>query len=60
MAKVLAPLFKMTDQSLAKALLHGFSEKETEEFGKYLRRASANVNHVLDSPPMNPFSSFYP
>ena len=55
MAKVLAPLFDLADQSLLQALLHGFRETDIEEFGKYLRRASANVDHVLNSPPETRF-----
>ena len=59
MTKVLMPNFDIADQDLAKALLLGFSDKETEEFGKYLRRASSNVDHVLNSPPVNRFQPFY-
>lgn len=58
MAKVFEPQFDIAAQSLAEALLLGFKEEEAEEFGKYLRRASSNVNHVLHSPPANRFHRF--
>jgi DNA-binding MarR family transcriptional regulator len=59
MAKVLKSQFDMADQSLAEALLKEFNEEDTEMFAKYLRRASANVHHVLHSPPVSWFKRFY-
>jgi len=58
MAKVLKPQFDLADQSLVEALTNGFSEEEIEQFGIFLRRASANVHHVLHSPPVSRFGRF--
>jgi len=56
MARVLQPQFEMVDQSLAEALTMDFPEEEIEQLGNFLRRASANVHHVLHSPPKNRLS----
>ncbi len=58
MAKVLKPQFDLADQSLVVALTNGFSDEEIEQFGIFLRRASANVHHVLHSPPVSRYSRF--
>ena len=58
MAKVLEPQFDMADQSLIEALINGFSGEEIEQFGKFIRRASANVHYVLHSPPVSRISRF--
>lgn len=56
MARVLEPQFDMADHSLAEALTVGIREDEIEQFGNFLHRASANVHHVLHSPPKNRIS----
>lgn len=56
MARVLHPQFEMADQSLAEALTMDILEGEIEQFGNFLRRASASVHHVLHSPPKNRIS----
>ena len=58
MARVLEPLFETGGNSLAGALLNGFSEEEIEQFGIFLCRASANVHYVLHSPPVSRISRF--
>ncbi|MCK9997177.1 MAG: winged helix-turn-helix transcriptional regulator [Candidatus Krumholzibacteria bacterium] len=55
-ARVWGPQFELADKSLMKALIIDFNEEEIEQFGIFLRRASANVHHVLHSPPVTRFS----
>ena len=58
MAKVLGPQFNLADQSLVEALIRGFSDDDIEQFVIFLRRASANVHHVLHSPPISSLGRF--
>lgn len=58
LAKVLGPQFDLADQSLVEALIMGFSDEDIEQFGIFLRRASANVHHVLHSPPISSLGRF--
>jgi DNA-binding MarR family transcriptional regulator len=58
MARVFGPEFDLADKSLREALIIDFNEEEIEQFGIFLRRASANVHHVLHSPPVSRFSRF--
>lgn len=55
MARVLEPQFNLVNESLAEALLRGLKEEEIEQFGIFIRRTSANVHHVLHSPPESQF-----
>ena len=59
MAKVFGPQFDLADKSLIQALITDFSEEEIEQFGIFLRRASANVHIVLHSRPINRFRRFF-
>jgi len=58
MARVFGPQFDLADQSLMKALIIDFSDEDIEQFGIFLRRASANVHHVLHSPPVSRLGRF--
>jgi len=58
MARVFGPQFELADKSLMNALIIDFNEEEIEQFGIFLRRASANVHIVLHSPPVNRFRRF--
>ena len=51
LADWLVTMFREVDDALADVLLGGFAEEEIEDFEKLLRRAVANVSHVLHSPP---------
>ena len=60
MAEAFDSLFEYVDKSVAKALLEGLSQNQIDEFGEYLGRASARVDHVLHSPPVSEFQRFLP
>ena len=60
MAAAFESQFADVDQSVAKAHQEGFSNIQIQEFGEYLRRASANVDHVLHSPPISQYQRFMP
>jgi len=58
MAMAFKPQFDHVDQTVAAVLLDGFQDAHCRELAEFLRRASANVNHVLHSPPESRFKRY--
>jgi hypothetical protein len=50
--------YGITPEKVSEALIMGFSDEDIEQFGIFLRRASANVHHVLHSPPSSSLGRF--